>query len=163
LFPGNPLFRYAGRVHETVDASILAAGRRLMRCDVMLNHHLAPEPELRTKGLRYLDLLRTESSDDPDRLIFLAAEFHKLERFEEATAVAERAAELAPDDFDAQFTAALYHFFYAGDPDRAARDLAAALRIRPGAPEARELAAALTQVPGAAAESEPGGCNFSEM
>jgi glycosyltransferase involved in cell wall biosynthesis len=144
LFGHNPLFRYAGSVHETVDASVLAAGARLIRSDIVLNHHLAPSPELRAKGLRYLDLLRAESSEDPDRLVFLAAEYHKLERYAEATAVAERAAELAPDDFDAQFTAALYHFFYAGDASRASEDLSAALRIRPNAPEALDLLQTLT-------------------
>jgi glycosyltransferase involved in cell wall biosynthesis len=139
LFPRNPLFRYEGKVHETIDASILAAGARLRRSDIVLNHHLPPEPELRAKGLRYLDLLRAESSDDPDRLVFLAAEYHKLERYAEATAVAERIAELSPDDFDAHFTAALYHYFYAGDPARAAADLVIALRLSPDDREAREL------------------------
>jgi len=76
-------------------------------------------------------------------LVFVAAEYHKLEMYAEATAVAERVAALSPDDFDANFTAALYHFFYAGDPVRAAADLAAAMRIRPDAPEARELLIAL--------------------
>jgi glycosyltransferase involved in cell wall biosynthesis len=143
LFGGNPLFRYAGRVHETIDSSILGAGGRLVRSDIVLNHHLAPEPQLRAKSRRYLNLLRSESSDDPDRLFFVAAEYHKLEMYAEATAVAERIAELAPDDFDANFAAALYHFFYAGDPARAAQDLAAAMRIRPDAPEAHELLIAL--------------------
>jgi glycosyltransferase involved in cell wall biosynthesis len=143
LFRRNPLFRYAGSVHETVDASILAAGGRLIRSDIVLQHHLPPAAELRAKGLRYLDLLRAESSDDPERLVFLAAEYHRLERYPEATAVAERVAELSPDDFDAQFTAALYHFFYSGDPARAERDLAAAARIRPDAPEADELRQAI--------------------
>lgn len=145
LFRRNPLFRYAGSVHETIDASILAAGGRLIRSDILLNHHLAPAAQLRAKGERYLDLLRAESSDDPDRLVFLAAEYHKLGRYAEATAVAERVAELAPDDFDAHFTAALYHFFYAGDPSRAAGDLSAALRIRPDAAEAHELRQTLTR------------------
>jgi hypothetical protein len=35
--------------------------------------------------------------------------------------------------------AGLYHHFYAHDPDRAARDVAAALRLRPADPEARAL------------------------
>jgi glycosyltransferase involved in cell wall biosynthesis len=148
LFRHHPLFRYAGRVHETIDASILGAGGRLIRSDILLHHHLPPAAEARAKGLRYLDLLRAESSDDPDHLVFLAAEYHKLERYAEATAVAERVAELAPDDFDAQFTAALYHFFYAGDPSRAATDLSAALRIRPDAPEAHELRLTMTRAGG---------------
>jgi tetratricopeptide (TPR) repeat protein len=88
-------------------------------------------------------LLRAENPDDPDRLTFLAAEYHKLEQYPEATKVAERIAELAPDDFTAQFTAALYHHFYAGDPDRARADVDAALRIRPDDPEALELRTAI--------------------
>jgi glycosyltransferase involved in cell wall biosynthesis len=143
LFTRNPLFRYAGRVHETIDASILGAGGRLVQSTIVLDHHLAPESELRAKGRRYLDLMRSESSDDPDRLVFVAAEYHKLEMYAEATAVAERVAALSPHDFDANFTAALYHFFYAGDPVRAAEDLATAMRIHPDAPEARELLTAL--------------------
>jgi glycosyltransferase involved in cell wall biosynthesis len=139
LFRNNPLFRYAGRVHETIDASILAAGARLRRTDVVIDHHLAPPAELRAKGLRYLDLLREEASDDPERLVFLAAEYHKLQMYAEATAVAERVARLAPGDFDAHLAAGLYHYFYAGDPDRAEQDVRTALRIRPDDPEARAL------------------------
>lgn len=139
LFRNNPWFRYAGRVHETIDASILAAGARLLRTDVVLDHHLPPPAELRAKGLRYLDLLHEEATEDPDRMVFLAAEYHKLQMYAEATAVAERVARLAPDDFDAHVTAALYHFFYAGDPGRAEEDVMAALRIRPGDSEARAL------------------------
>jgi glycosyltransferase involved in cell wall biosynthesis len=141
LFPGNPLFRYAGVVHETVDDSILAAGGRLLRCDLVVDHFLPPEDQARAKGLRYLELLREESSDDPDRLTFLAAEYHKLERYAEATTVAERIAELAPADFTAQFTAALYHYVYAGDPARAKVDLAVALSLRPADPGALALLA----------------------
>jgi tetratricopeptide (TPR) repeat protein len=139
LFRNDPRFRYAGRVHETADAAILATGGRLQRTGVVLEHHLPAADRVRQKGLRYLEMLEAEDSDDPDRLTFLAAELHRLERFAEATRVAERIAELAPDDFTAQFHAALYHHFYAHDPDRAARDVAAALRLRPADPEASAL------------------------
>jgi glycosyltransferase involved in cell wall biosynthesis len=139
LFRNDPRFRYAGAVHETVDASILAAGGRLQRTGIVLEHHLPAADRVRAKGLRYLELLEAEASDDPDRLTFLAAELHRLERYAEATRVAERIAALAPDDFTAQFHAGLYHWFYAHDADRAARDVAAALRLRPHDPEARAL------------------------
>ena len=139
LFRNDPRFRYAGAVHETVDASILAAGGRLQRTGAVLEHHLPAADRVRQKGLRYLDLLEAEATDDPDRLTFLAAELHRLERYAEATRVAERIAELAPDDFTAQFHAGLYHHFYAGDPQRAAHDVAAALRLRPSDPEALAL------------------------
>jgi glycosyltransferase involved in cell wall biosynthesis len=143
LFPQNPDFRYAGIVHETIDASILDAGAGLRRCDIVLNHHLPPAELARQKGLRYLELLRSECSDDPDRLVFLGAEYHKLQMYAEATAVAERVAELAPDDFTAQFNAALCHHFFTADADRAQSDLAAALRIRPDDPAARNLLIAI--------------------
>ena len=32
LFPNRPIYRYRGRVHETIDDSILASGRLLQRC-----------------------------------------------------------------------------------------------------------------------------------
>jgi tetratricopeptide (TPR) repeat protein len=139
LFRNNPAFRYAGAVHETIDASILANGGRLQRTGVLLDHHLPTADRVRQKSLSYLRLLEAEASDDPDRLTFLAAELHRLERYADATRIAERVAELAPDDFTAQFHAALYHHFYADDPDRAARDVAAALRLRPSDPEASAL------------------------
>jgi glycosyltransferase involved in cell wall biosynthesis len=143
LFRRRDDFRYAGRVHETVDDAILRAGGRLRRSAVVLNHWLPPAEQSRAKSLRYLALLEEEASDDPDRLVFLAAEYHRLERFAEATTVAERVAELAPDDFTAQFNAALYHHFYAHDPARARADLAAALTLRPADPEALALLAAI--------------------
>ncbi len=139
LFRNDSRFRYAGAVHETIDASILSAGGRLQRAGVVLDHHLPAADRVRQKSLRYLELLEAEVSEDPDRLTFLAAELHRLQRYPEATRIAERIAELAPDDFTAQFHAALYHHFYADDPHRAARDVAAALRLRPSDPEACAL------------------------
>jgi glycosyltransferase involved in cell wall biosynthesis len=139
LFRNDPAFRYAGAVHETIDAAILATGGRLQRTGAVLDHHLPAADRVRQKGLRYLELLEAEASDDPDRLTFVAAELHRLERYAEATRIAERIAELAPDDFTAQFHAGLYHHFYAGDPELAARAVAAALRLRPSDPEALAL------------------------
>jgi glycosyltransferase involved in cell wall biosynthesis len=140
LFPGRPAYRYRYRVHETVDDSILAAGGRIRRSEIVLDHHLPADPRAaEAKGRWYLELLRQEGSDDPDRLVFLAAEYHRLERFAEAARVAERAAELAPDDFTAQFNAALYHHYFIHDPARAKADVTAALRLRPADPEALAL------------------------
>src|SRR5579884_1319722 len=34
LFPNRPEYRYRGRVHETIDASVLAAGGRLLRSEI---------------------------------------------------------------------------------------------------------------------------------
>ena len=141
LFPGRPEHRYRHRVHETVDDSILAAGGRLRRSEIILDHHLPPRAEHRAKGLRYLALLEEEAAGDADRLVFLAAEYHKLERFAEATATAERVALLSPDDFTAQFNVALYHHFFLQDPDRAKADVQKALVLRPTDPEALALLA----------------------
>jgi glycosyltransferase involved in cell wall biosynthesis len=146
LFPNRAAYRYRRRVHETVDESILDAGGRLRRSGITVNHYLPDERAQRAKGRRYLDLLLEDvavAPDDPDRLVFLAAEYHKLEMYAEATGVAARVAALCPDDFTARFTAALYHFVYAGDPARARADLDAALRLRPGDPEGLALLRAI--------------------
>ena len=146
LFPRRAEYRYRYRVHETIDDSILAAGGRIQRSEIVLDHHLTGEPESRAKALRYLALLAEEDSDDPDRLVFLAAEYHKLERYADATAVAERVAELSPADFTAQFNAALYHHFFARDAGRARADLRQALSLRPTDPEALALLAEVDAV-----------------
>ena len=143
MFPARPDYRYRHRIHETIDDSILAAGGRLLRSEIVLDHHLPPAAELRAKGLRYLALLEQEAADDPDRLVFLAAEYHKLERFAEATVVAERVAQLSPDDFTAQFTVALYHHFFLHDSGRAMDGVRKALNLRPADPEALALLAAI--------------------
>jgi glycosyltransferase involved in cell wall biosynthesis len=142
IFPRHPRYRYRHRVHETIDGSILAAGGRIRTSGVVIDHFLPAEEVRRAKGLRYLDLLERDiarTPDDAERLVFLAAEYHKLEMFAEAIAVAERVALLCPDDFTAQITAALYHFVYAGDAETARHDLAQALRLRPDDTEALGL------------------------
>jgi glycosyltransferase involved in cell wall biosynthesis len=141
LFPRRPEYRYRYRVHETVDDSILAAGGRIQRSEIVLEHHLPAESQAREKGLRYLALLAEEASQDPDRLVFLAAEYHKLEMYADAGAIAEKVAALSPDDFTAQFTAALYHHFFTHAPDRARADVRKALSLRPADPEALALLA----------------------
>jgi glycosyltransferase involved in cell wall biosynthesis len=146
LFPRRPEYRYRYRVHETVDDSILAAGGRILRSEIVIDHHLPGEAQSREKGLRYLALLEEEDSRDPDRLVFLAAEYHKLERYADAVAVAERVATLSPDDFTAQLNAGLYHLFFARDPDRAKADVQKALDLRPTDPEALALLARIDAV-----------------
>jgi glycosyltransferase involved in cell wall biosynthesis len=148
LFARRPDFRYRGRVHETVDASILAAGGRLRRSHVVIEHHLVPAERVAAKNRLYVELLRRDLADDPDdvdRLTFLAAEHHKLGEFGAATEVAERIAGLRPDDFGAHYTVALYHFAYGGDRARAHESIRSALRIRPADPEAYALWTVLDQ------------------
>jgi len=146
LFPNRPCYRYRRRVHETIDDSILAGGGRLRRSAIMLDHFLPAVESQRAKGKRYLDLLLQDVAEEPnetDRLVFLAAEYHQLEMFDEATAVAERIAQLCPQDFRAQLNAGLYHAVHQRDLDRARIDLAAALRLRPDDPEAHALREAI--------------------
>lgn len=162
LFPNRPGYRFRARVHETVDGSILDGGGRLCRCGITLHHHLQGEDVLRAKWRWYVDLLRTELTDRPDdadRWVFLMADYVKLRRFGPAADAAERVAELRPEDFTAQFHAALCAFLDAGAgagdgagrgtgegevmPARVREHLAAALAIRPDDPEARLLAHAL--------------------
>lgn len=149
LFPLRPWIRYRERVHETVDASILAAGGRLCRSAIEIDHYLPGAGRQREKGRFYLSLLRRDLAADPDnvdRLTFLAAEHHRLGDFPAATRVAERIAGLLPDDHEAHLMVALYHHAFGGDQDQAKASVRAALRLRPGDPEAsalwRELSAA---------------------
>lgn len=142
VFPRVPGYRFRHRVHETIDESILDGGGQIQTSGIVLEHALPDEAARRAKGRRYLDLLERDvarTPDDAERLVFLAAEYHKLEMFAEAIAVAERVARLCPDDFTAQITAALYHFVYAGDADTARLDLANALALKPHDNEALGL------------------------
>jgi len=142
VFPRRPEYRFRHRVHETIDGSILQAGGQLRTSGIVLDHFLPAEEARRAKGLHYLELLEQDvarTPDDAERLVFLAAEYHKLELFVEAIAVAERVARLCPDDFTAQITAALYHFVYAGDAETARHDLVKALELKPHDTEALGL------------------------
>ena len=146
LFPRRSDYLFRHRVHETIDDAILAGGGRIRRSEIVIDHHLPDFAQTKAKGLRYLSLLEEEASDDPDRLTFLAAEYHKLERYAEATAVTERVATLLPDDFTAQLNVALYHLYYAGDREQAASDVRKALALRPTDPEALALRAEIAAV-----------------
>jgi glycosyltransferase involved in cell wall biosynthesis len=140
LFPNRPEHRYRGRVHETVDASILAAGGRLMRTNIRIDHDFATDPETRReRNLRYIGILNEEIAADPSdysRLVFLGAEYHQLGMFEKAAGIVERLAVLKPLDPQAHLHAAVYHLLYKVDRARARADLDEALRLRPGYPEA---------------------------
>lgn len=140
LFPNRPDYRYRGRVHETIDASILAGGGRLLRTPIRLDHRFSPEPEARRrKNLRYIEILKEEIAADPaddTRLDFLAAEYHQLEMFEEAARVTEQIVRMRPGDPRAHLFAGVYHLLYQGNPSRARMDFAEALRLRPDYAEA---------------------------
>jgi len=140
IFPNRPAHRYRGRVHETIDASILAAGGRLLTTDIRIHHNFASDPEARRrKNHWYIRILNEEIAADPtddSRLDFLAAEYHQLEMYDEATAIAERIARLRPLDARAQLFAGVYHLLYQPDLTQARADFTQALKLRPDYPEA---------------------------
>jgi glycosyltransferase involved in cell wall biosynthesis len=143
LFPNRPHHRYRGRVHETIDASILAGAGRLQQTKIRIDHNFASDREARRrKNHRYLDILQEEIAADPaddSRLDFLAAEYHQLEMFNEATEVLERIVRLRPRDARAHMFLGTYHLLYQHDPVRARVDFGQALKLRPGYPEAKSF------------------------
>jgi len=143
LFPNRPNYRYRGRVHETVDASILAAGGRLHKTAVRIDHSFCSDRgERRRKNQWYIEILREEIAANPNddsRLDFLAAEYHQLEMFHEATEVAEQIARLRPLDHRAHLFVGLYHLLYEPDLVRARADFNQALKLYPGYAEARSF------------------------
>jgi glycosyltransferase involved in cell wall biosynthesis len=140
LFPNRPEYRYRGRVHETVDAAILAGGGRLLTSGVAIDHNFISDREARRrKNLRYIEILKEEIQADPAdsaRLDFLAAEFHQLEMFAEAALVAEKIVRMRPLDASAHLHLGIYRLVYQSDPQRARTSFEQALRLRPGYPEA---------------------------
>lgn len=143
LFPNNPAYRYQGRVHETIDESILAAGGRLLRTPIRVAHEFASDPEARRRrNLWYLGILQEELAENPDshsRLVFLAAEYHQLGMFTEAAEVTERIAFLKPEDAEAQFHAGLYQLMHKLNRDGAKAAFERALQLRPGYREAESF------------------------
>jgi glycosyltransferase involved in cell wall biosynthesis len=143
LFPNRPGYRYRGRVHETIDASILAAGGRLIKTAIRIEHNFSSDPAARRrKNHWYIGILKEEIAADPGddtRLDFLAAEYHQLEMFDEATEVAERIARIRPLDPRAHLFAGVYHLLYKPDLARARADFNEALKLRPGYEEAESF------------------------
>jgi glycosyltransferase involved in cell wall biosynthesis len=140
LFPNRPGYRYRGRVHETIDASILAGGGRLHKTGIRIDHTFAADREARRrKNHWYIEILKEEIAADPSdhsRLDFLAAEYHQLEMFDEAAEIAERITQLRPLDARAHLFAGTYHLLYQSDLVRARADFNQALKLRPGYAEA---------------------------
>jgi glycosyltransferase involved in cell wall biosynthesis len=143
LFPNRPGYRYRGRVHETIDASILAGGGRLQKTNIRIDHRFSPDPEARRrKNHWYIGVLKEELAANPNddsRLDFLATEYHQLEMFDEAAEVAERIARVRPDDARAHLFAGVYHLLYKPDFAQARADFNRALALRPGYPEAESF------------------------
>ena len=143
LFPNRPHYRYRGRVHETIDASILAGGGRLQKTGIRIHHNLSSDHEARRrKNHWYVEILKEEIAADPaddSRLDFLAAEYHQLEMFDEATEVAERIVRARPLDPRAHLFLGVYHLLYKPDLVRARADFNQALKLRPDYPEAQSF------------------------
>ena len=143
LFPNRPEHRYRGRVHETVDASILAGGGRLIETSIRIDHTFASDREARRRRNHwYIGILKEEIAADPgdsSRLDFLASEYHQLEMFDEATEIAERIARVRPLDPRAHLFVGVYHLLYKPDWPRARADFHQALKLRPGYPEAESF------------------------
>jgi glycosyltransferase involved in cell wall biosynthesis len=149
LFPNRPNYRYRGRVHETIDASILAGGGQLLKTDIRIDHTFSSDQESRRRRNHwYIEILKEEIAADPaddSRLDFLAAEYHQLEMFHEATEIAERIVRLRPLDPRAHLFVGLYHLLYEPDLARARADFNQALHLRPGYLEAESFLQLLEQ------------------
>jgi glycosyltransferase involved in cell wall biosynthesis len=143
LFPNRSDYRYRGRVHETIDAAILAGGGRLDRTGIRIDHSFSSDPAARRrKNHLYIEILKEEIAADPSddsRLDFLAAEYHQLEMFDEATEIAERIVRMRPLDARAHLFVGVYHLLYKPDLERARSDFNQALKLRPGYAEAESF------------------------
>jgi glycosyltransferase involved in cell wall biosynthesis len=148
LFPNRTEHRYRGRVHETVDASILALGGRLRKTEIRIDHNFSSDPESRRSRNRwYIEILMEEIAADPTddtRLDFLAAEYHQLEMFTEAAEIAERIVVARPEDPRAHLNAGIYHLMYKPDMAQAHKDFTRALELKPGYAEAASFLETLT-------------------
>ena len=143
LFPNRQAHRYRGRLHETIDAAILAGRGRLLRTGIRIDHDFAPDPEARRRrNLWYIGILNEEIAADPSdysRLKFLAVEYHQLGMFDKAAEIAEHIASVMPADAEAHLHAGLYHLLYKVDRERARADFLKALSLRPRYPEAESF------------------------
>jgi len=149
LFPNRPNYRYRGRVHEIIDAAILSGGGRLIKTDIRVDHSFSSDREARRrKNHWYIEILKEEIAADPSddsRLDFLAAEYHQLEMYDEATKIAERIVQARPLDPRAHLFVGVYHLLYKPDLPRARADFNQALKLRPGYPEAASFLQLLDQ------------------
>jgi glycosyltransferase involved in cell wall biosynthesis len=143
LFPNRPSYRYHGRVHETIDASILSAGGRLKKTGIRIDHNFSSDRETRRrKSHWYIRILEEEIAADPSdhsRLDFLAAEYHQLEMFDEAAEIAQRIARVRPLDARAHLFLGIYDLLHKCDPVSAWADFNRALQLRPGYAEAESF------------------------
>lgn len=159
LFPNRPDYGYHGRVHETIDASILGAGGRLLRTPIRIDHDFSPDEDARRRrNLLYIRILNEEiaaAPGDHSRLVFLAAEYHQLGQFDKATEIAEQIARLKPLDPQAHLHVGVYHLLFQPNRTQARADFLEALRLRPGYPEAQSFLDLLEKQEREGGESKP--------
>jgi glycosyltransferase involved in cell wall biosynthesis len=140
LFPNRPGYRFRGRVHETIDDSILAGGGRLEKSGIRIDHNFSADGRSRAEKNRwYIAILKEEIAANPgdtSRLDFLAAEYHQLRMFEEAARVTERIVRMRPRDARARLYLGVYRLVYQSDPRRARAEFSKALKLRPDFAEA---------------------------
>ena len=121
----------------------MSNGGRLRKSGIRIDHRFLPDAERRrAKNHRYIEILKEEIAADPHddrRLDFLAAEYHQLEMFDEASEIAERIASARPLDPAAHLNAGIYHLVYKADPERARGYFMRALELKPGYPEAKSF------------------------
>jgi O-antigen biosynthesis protein len=143
LFPNRPEYRFRGRVHETADDSILAAGGVLRPAGARIMHDYARDAaSRRRRNLSYIEILNEEIAADPSdttRLDFLAAEYHQLGMYQTAARITEAIVRARPLDARAHLFAGVYHLLYTDEREQAREDFLEALRLRPGYPEAEEF------------------------
>jgi glycosyltransferase involved in cell wall biosynthesis len=164
LFPNRPAYRYRGRVHETIDASILAGGGRLVPTSLRIHHDFASDSALRRRrNLWYIRILQEEIAADPKdytRLDFLAAEYHQLGMLDQAAEIAECIARVRPLDAVSHLHAGVYHLLYKFDREKARSYFMEALRLRPEYAEAQSFLQ-LAERPATAGKSQSRGCGMN--
>jgi len=70
LFPNRAEYRYRGRVHETIDASILNGGGLLVPTQIQIHHEFASDPESRrNRNHWYIGILNEEIAANPSQLV----------------------------------------------------------------------------------------------
>jgi len=138
LFPRRPEYRYSGRVHEGVNASIPTGGGVIVRTDVCIDHDFASDPKARRrKDLWYLRIIEEEAAADPNDLsrhIMLETACCNLGILDRAGALADRIVRDWPMDPEAHYTAGMYYLMYGANPARACSEFKTSLGLRPDDP-----------------------------
>jgi len=127
LYRNRPEYRYRGRVHEQIAASIAAAAGRVGRLNALVHHYgYRPEAlEERSKHERYIPLLEADLKEDPrdPRCLYnLGMAYWSSGQAEKAIDHLEPAAQLvtASHEYASPIFCALVNMFCAtGRPDRA--------------------------------------------